>query len=154
MSEVFETPAAEAPAGAEAGGWTWQELLSSMDDAPVEEGQLADRLMGEIESLGVDIAALLPSARIEEIAAVIEAGDASGARTVVRHLAPAAVRRLSRRALAERPLRAHAESFVARYAAELEKARDGREDGAISRLLACEEGRTFLLFDAALGEAR
>ena len=153
VSQVFET--AGEPA-AEGGGWSWQELLSSMDDAPVEDRQLVDRLIGEIEGLGVDADALLPPARIEEIAAAVDSGDAAGGRAVVRHLAPAAVRRLSRRALAEPALRAHAERYIKSYAQRLDEAvaRKGRGSPSVSSLLAAEEGRAFLLFDAAIGDSR
>ena len=151
VSQVFE--AAADPATPE-GGWTWQELLSSMDDAP-EAGHLADRLIGEIEALGADTAALLPGARIDEIAAVLAAGDQAGARSVVRHLAPTAVRRLARRLMAERGLRSHAERFVEGHAKAVEAAiaRDKAGPG-LADLLDSEEGRAFLLFDAALGDLR
>ena len=161
VSNVFEA-AGEPPAGtatpeaAPGGGWTWQELLSSMNDAPVDEAQLTDRLIGEIEGLGVDLGALLPRARIDEITTVMAAGDVAGARTVVRHLAPAAVRRLSRRTLAEQGLRGHAERFVKRYADIIDNALEMRDQGApaVVALLSTDEGRTFLLFDAALGYQR
>jgi hypothetical protein len=152
VSNVFEgVPEQPAANGA---GWTWQELLSSMDDAPVNDGQLADRLVGEIEGLGVDLGALLPAGRIEEIAAVMGSGDSGGARSVVRHLAPAALRRLSRRILSEKALRAHAERYVQRYWTALDRALDdrGRTGPTVSDILSSDEGRTFLLFDAALGE--
>jgi hypothetical protein len=152
VSQVFETAGAPSTEG---GGWTWQELLSSMDDAPVEDRQLVDRLIGEIEALGVDPDAILPPARIEEIAGVIDAGDALGGRELVRHLAPAAVRRLSRRTLAEPALRAHVERYVKRYGQRLDEAaaRKGRGGGpSVSSLLSAEDGRAFLLFDAALGD--
>jgi len=153
---VFEqagpAQAAAAQPAAGSGDWTWQDILSSMDDAPVEDAQLADRLIGEIEGLGVDITALLPTSRIDEIAVVIEAGDEAGARSVVRHLAPAAVRRLSRRALSERPLRAHAERFVRAYGAALQEATESKSGRSLASLLATEEGRAYLLFDAAVGD--
>ena len=150
VSQVFVSAAEPS----EGGEWTWQELLSSMDDAGVDDAQLVDRLIGEIEGLGADLAALLPQARIDEIAAVMEAGDAAGARKVVRHLAPAAIRRLSRRAMAEKSLRGHAERFVQRYAAAIDEAasRPGRGGTTVSSLLSTEGGRTFLIYDAALGD--
>jgi hypothetical protein len=149
VSQVFES--ASEPASADAGGWTWQELLSSMDDAPVDGRQLVDRLVGEIEALGVDADALFPPVRIEEIANVVEAGDVLGVRRLIRHLAPAAVRRLQRRALGEPALRAHAERFIKGYGRSLDEAtRKGRPE--ITRLLSAEDGRAFLLFNAALGD--
>jgi hypothetical protein len=156
VSQVFEgagQPAAPAGSGSEGADWTWQELLSSMDDTPVDDRQLVDRLLGEIEGLGVDPAAFLPSARIDEIAAVQEAGDAEGAKAIVRRLAPTAVRRLSRRILAEKGLRAHVERFVGDYALQIRKLSgesDGRE--AVISLLSTDEGRAFLLFETAVGD--
>lgn len=150
VSSVFgggaEPPAQEA-------GWSWRGLLSSMPDAPVEDGHLADRLIGEAEALGVDLAALLPPARLDEIAVVVRAGDLAGARAVVRHLSPAAVRRLSRRAVSDRSLREHAEHFVSRYAEAIEEAMN-QPGGDVLALLDTDEGRTFLLFNAALGDLR
>ena len=156
VSQAFEgagqpPPAAGAPDGAD---WTWQELLSSMDDSPAGGRQLIDRLLGEIEGLGVDPAAFLPPARVEEIAAVHEAGDVAGARAIVRRLAPTAVRRLSRRILAEKALRTHVERFVSDYDEQI-RALSGQKSGgreAVLSLLANDEGRAFLLFDTALGD--
>ena len=157
VSQVFEgagQSSAPAGAGSEGADWTWQELLSSMDDTPVDDRQLVDRLLGEIEGLGVDPAAFLPPARLDEIAAVQEAGDAGGARAIVRRLAPTAVRRLSRRILAEKGLRAHVERFVGDYDEQIRKLagqpQGGRE--AVHTLLASDEGRAFLLFETALGD--
>lgn len=153
ISQVFGAAATQsAPSDSE--GWSWQDLLGSMDDAPVEDDQLADRIIGEVEALGADLAALLPTQRIEEIAAVLEAGDVAGARLVVRGLAPAAVRRLSRRVLAERPLRGHADRYIRRYEAALNEALERGPGGeTFASLLATDGGRAFLLFDAAVGEA-
>ena len=157
VSQAFEgagQTAAPAGAGSEGADWTWQELLSSMDDTPVDDRQLVDRLLGEIEGLGVDPAAFLPAARIDEIAAVQEAGDAGGARALVRRLAPTAVRRLSRRILAEKGLRAHVERFVGDYDEQIRKLAGQSEGGreAVQTLLASDEGRAFLLFETALGD--
>ena len=156
VSHAFEgagQPAAPAGAGSEGADWTWQELLSSMDDGPVDNRQLVDRLLGEIEGLGVDPAAFLPPARIDEIAAVQEAGDAEGARAIVRRLAPTAVRRLSRRILAEKGLRAHVERFVGDYDEQIRR-QVGKPGGreAVITLLSSDEGRAFLLFETAVGE--
>ena len=132
--------------------WTWKDLLSSMDE-PVDEEALAERMMGEISALGIDAAALLPRSRIDEIAAVMQAGDSAGAREVVRRLAPAAVRRLSRRVLTDKVLRAEADRYVSRYEALLGDAvaRD-REGFMTAALLGSEPGRAFLLLDAAIGD--
>lgn len=152
ISQVFDTPVS-AERDARPDGLSWQDLLGSMDDAPIEDDQLADRIIGEVESLGADLPALLPAQRIEEIAAVLEAGDVAGARMVVKRLAPAAVRRLSRRVLAERPLRNHADRYIRRYEAALNEAlQSGKGGKGFSALLNSDGGRAFLLFDAAVGE--
>jgi hypothetical protein len=123
-----------------------------MGDSPTESRQLADRLIGEVEALGVDLAALLPAGRVEELAAVLQAGDLAGAREVVRHVAPAAIRRLSRRTLTDRSLRSHAERFVKSFSDAMESARVDETGPGLRELLSTEEGRTYLLFDAALGD--
>ena len=82
-----------------------------------------------------------------------ESGDAEGARAIVRRLAPTAVRRLSRRILAEKGLKAHVERFVGDYDVQIRKLSgesDGRE--AVVSLLSTDEGRAFLLFETAVGD--
>src|SRR5690606_31719272 len=98
FASVFE---AAGGRGDEPGGaWTWKELLSSID----ETGQGQDHrrreeaaLVGEIMAMGVDPGALLSRQRVEEIAAAMQTGDREGAREVVHMLAPAGIRRLTRR---------------------------------------------------------
>ncbi|MGZ8363744.1 MAG: polar localization protein TipN, partial [Caulobacteraceae bacterium] len=152
VSGVFDS-ARDQDAETPASVWTWQELLTSMDDAPLDEDKLTDRLIGELEALGVDLPALLPAGRLAEIAAVIQAGDEAGARIVIRKLAPAAIRRLSRRLLTERSLRAHADRYVARYQSALDEAAKRDRDGeAVEGLIASDAGRAYLLFDTALAD--
>ncbi len=155
-------PAQAAAVEPDADEWTWKELLTSMDDddapaaAPTiahDDEALADRLIAEIEALGVDATALLPRARIDEIAAALQTGDASGAREVVRRLAPAAVRRLSRRVLTDKVLRTEADRYVRRYEELLtDSARKDREGYMMAALLGSDPGRAFLLLDAAVGD--
>lgn len=143
-------PPAEPPVADE---WTWKELLTSMDDTADDDEALADRLIAEIGALGVDASALLPRVRIDEIAAALQAGDASGAREVVRRLAPAAVRRLSRRVLTDKILRGEADRYVRRYEELLgDAARRDREGYMTAALLGSDPGRAFLLLDAAVGD--
>ena len=143
-------PAANAGAGEE---WTWKDLLSSIDAPPVDDEVLADRLISEIEALGLDAPALLPLARIDELAAVMQAGDVAGARDVVRSLAPSAVRRLSRRVLTDKVLRAHADRYLERYEHLLaDSAKRDRDGFVTATLLGSDPGRAFLLFNAAVGE--
>jgi hypothetical protein len=144
-------PAGRAEWGADLDEWTWKDLLSSMDDAPATDDLLAQRLAREIDKLGVDAAALLPQARIEDIAAALGAGDTAAARDRVRRLAPAAIRRLSRRVLTDKPLRDHADRFVEQYRSLLQSAR-AEGSGTPASLLANESGRAYLLLEAAVGE--
>ena len=98
------------------------------------------------------VLALLPLARVEEASQALSDGDASRARDIVRRVAPAAVRRISRRVLTDRPLRADVDRLVRHYARSLaESARNGDAVG-VSALLASDPGRTFLLLDAAVGD--
>jgi len=137
----------------EEGGWTWTDLLNSIDETPPDEDALADRMIGEIEALGLDPAALLPRARIDEIAAAIQAGDGSGAREVVRRLAPAAVQRLSRRVLLDGGLRSQTERYLRRYNEIVADAKDRDKEGfMVAALLSSDPGRAYLLLDAGLGE--
>ena len=136
--------------------WTWKDLLTSMDDAPTDTDALADQMIREIETLGVDAAALLPRPRVEDIAAAMAQGDASAARDVVRRLAPAAIRRLSRRVLTDRLLREQVDRYLQRYQGLLAAApgQDGGAAGpqAAAGLLGSDAGRAYLLLDAAVGD--
>ena len=150
------TPPTRRDAQASADGsdeWTWKDLLSSIEEQPLDDDSLTEQLVGEIEALGLDVGALLPRARIEEIAAALTTGDAAGAREVVRRLAPAAVRRLSRRVLTDKVLRAHADRYVRHYEGLLNSsASDDRAGHQTAALLGSESGRAFLLLDAAVGD--
>ena len=146
-------PAPSAASPPKDGGWTWKDLLSSIDEPPIDDEVLAERLISEIEALGLDAAALLPLTRIDEIAAVMQSGDTDGVRAVVRTLAPGAVRRLSRRVLTDKVLRSHADRYVRRYEDLLhDSQRRDREGFMTAALLGSGPGRAFLLFNAAVGE--
>ncbi len=131
--------------------WTWKDLLSSIEEAPSGEDRLAEQMIGEIAALGVDAAALLPRPRVEEIAASVRAGDPLAARESVRRLAPAAVRRLSRRVLVDKALREQADRYVRHYEGLLRGTAGDDDDGA-STLLSSDPGRAYLLLDAAVGD--
>jgi len=133
--------------------WTWKDLLSSIDEPPMDDEVLAERLIAEIENLGLDASGLLPLNRIDEIAAVLQSGDVEGAREVVRNLAPSAVRRLSRRVLTDKVLHAHADRYLQRYEDLLaDSAKRDRDGFVTAALLGSDPGRAFLLFNAAVGE--
>ena len=104
--------------------------------------------------MGVDAAALLPRPRIGEIVATVQSGDTAGALELVRRLAPAAIRRMSRRMISDRRLRAQTERFVRRYQGLIADAASRQGDAAVvlSALLGSDQGRAYLLLDAALGD--
>lgn len=151
FSSIFEAAGGAAEDRApESDGWTWKELLTSIEDEP---GTLEDGLLGEIASMGIDPRALLPDARVEEIAVVVQAGDQQGAREVVRKLAPAAIRRISRRLLTDQALKSRIAEFLKRQDGQLQ-ATGGRPDAAklVGGLLGSDAGRAYLLLDAAAGD--
>jgi len=154
---VFDAAGGQTPP--DESGWTWKELLTTLDGAdaaggPIDEGKLGDILFGEIQSMGIDPAALLPKGRIEEIAAAIQTGDSAGGREVVRTLAPAAIRRIARRMLSDGPFRARALGLTDKFGeAIVEAAQRDRQGFQAAALLATNAGRAFLLLDAASGQS-
>lgn len=160
FTSIFEAAAGRPPEPVPAAdGWTWKDLLSSMDEAedgPDEAPPAAvsdATLVAEIAVMGIDPAALLPRSRIEEIAAAIQTGDLDGAREVVRRLAPAATRRLTRRLFTDEVLKRQVITFVGRYLDLLEGAADSDPQGfGVADLLGSDLGRAYLLFDAAMGD--
>ena len=132
--------------------WTWKELLSSMDEpgeAATVAGGSDEMLLNEIDAMGIDAAALLPRARIDEIAAAVNQSEPAMMRAIVRRLAPAGIRRLSRRLLSDRAFRAQADRFTDRYQGLLDDAARERNAVVVAALLGSDQGRAFLLIDAA-----
>lgn len=127
--------------------WSWTELLASLEEPGGEPAELAESLTGELLAMSIDPAELLPSARVVELAELIRSGDAVKARDVVRRLAPAAVRRLSRRVLTDEALKRRAQAYLTHYRALTDDAAD-----AAPALLETTSGRLFLLLDAAAGD--
>ena len=151
---VFDAANGREPIEPSDDSWTWKELLSSMDEPPADDGAVAQMLLGEIEAMGIDAGALLPRGRIDEIAVVLRNDAFEGGRPIVRRLAPAAVRRLARRIMSDRAFRAQADRFVRRYRTlVLEALENGAGGASISSLLGSDQGRAFLLIDAATSEA-
>lgn len=169
---VFDKAEAKAPSDEPAGGedsaWTWKDLLGGLSRNPAVESpaapepaasqpnpdaQAAEYLIGQIAFMGIDPAALLPRARIDEIAAAVQTGDTTGAREVVKRLAPAAIRRLVRKLFSDNALRSETERFLSRYGALVaEAAQQDRQGFLIATLLGSDSGRTYLLLDAAVGD--
>jgi hypothetical protein len=120
--------------------------------APIDAAALADRVTAAIRRMGVDPNALLPRARIEEAARALAGQDPDRARQIVRRVAPAAVRSVSRRILADADLRADADAYIRAFGLEMQDhARRGDSHDVQSRL-ATDEGRAFMLLDAAIGD--
>jgi hypothetical protein len=145
--------APSAPAEPQQGGRSWRNLLSGLESAAPGDVALGEKMAGEILAMGIDPTALLPRARIDEIAATIQTHDEGGAREVVKKLAPAAIRRLVRRLFSDAPLRADAERFLRRYAGMMDEAAEqDREGFLVAALLSSDAGRAYLLLDAAFGD--
>ncbi|MBA4014014.1 MAG: polar localization protein TipN [Phenylobacterium sp.] len=162
FSHVFEQAGGRHEEPAAADGWTWKDLLSSLEEhdegaaeaeAEAASRPLEDILAGEIGAMGIDPTALLPRSRIHELAVALQVRDVDGARAVVRKLAPAATRRLTRKLFTDEPLKRQVMTYLARYNELLEDAAERDAEGfVVETLLSSEAGRTYLLFDAAAGD--
>ena len=121
---------------------------SDQTDAQLEV--LTERVIAAIRRMGVDPNALLPRSRVEESGQAIADRDPDRARQIVRRVAPAAVRSVSRRVLSDSDLRNDAEQFVHGFGQRL-RARTG-DGAAVLALLTSDGGRAFMLLDAAIGD--
>lgn len=126
--------------------------LNAAIGTPEEIDALAGRVASAIRRMGVDPNALLPRPRVEEAAQAFAGHDPARARQIVRRVAPAAVRSVSRRVLSDDALRADAEAYVRAFAhgLKLQAERGDAED--VQMRLATDEGRAFMLLDAAVGD--
>lgn len=125
-------------------------------DTPVmpaaDSEALGERITAAIRRMGVDPNALLPRSRVEEASQAVTAGDPDRARQIVRRVAPAAVRSVSRRVLTDPDLRADAEAYVRSFSQDL-SARAAADDGpGVLGRLTSDGGRAFMLLDAAIGD--
>jgi hypothetical protein len=157
FSAVFEAAgglaADQAEAPHEGESWTWKDLLASIDGADPEGERLQDVLGREFAKMGIEPEKLLPKARIDEIAAAVQTGDAAGARTVVKRLAPAATRRIERRLFTDEESRRQAEVYIRRYQTLVNDAMVRDPEGFVmATLLGDDAGRIYLLLDAAAGD--
>jgi len=156
------TPAAPPLRDAPAADLDWSDLtasgpaLAATSPAPIgspdEIDALASRITDAIRRMGVDPNALLPRPRIEETAQAFAARDPARARQIVRRVAPAAVRSVSRRVLSDDGLRADAEAYVRAFAHGLKLQAERGDAHDIQARLATDEGRAFMLLDAAVGD--
>jgi hypothetical protein len=130
--------------------WTWKDLLASID---VGGDRLEATLSAELAKMGIEPAKLLPKGRIDQIAAAVQTGDLDGAREVVRRLAPAATRRIVRRLFTDEELRLQVATYVGPYQKLVDDAAVRDPEGFLmASLLGGDEGRLFLLLDAAGGD--
>ncbi|MDO9079033.1 MAG: tipN [Brevundimonas sp.] len=125
-------------------------------DTPMMPAEAADaleeRITAAIRRMGVDPNALLPRSRVEEAAQAVTERDPDRARQIVRRVAPAAVRSVSRRVLTDPDLRTDAEAYVRAFARDLAN-RAGANDGpGVLGRLTSDGGRAFMLLDAAIGD--
>ena len=119
---------------------------------PAEAGALENRVVAAIRRMGVDPNALLPRSRVEEAARAVADGDPDRARQIVRRVAPAAVRSVSRRVLTDPDLRADAEAFVRATTVELSSLARNGDGPAVNGRLTSDGGRAYMLLDAAIGD--
>ncbi|CAN5156442.1 polar localization protein TipN [soil metagenome] len=119
---------------------------------PSDADGMADRITAAIRRMGVDPNALLPRSRVEEAAAAFAERDPDRARQIVRRVAPAAVRSVSRRVMSDPELRADAEHYVRAYSQKLAESARAGDAGGVLGALATDAGRAFMLLDAAVGD--
>ncbi|MDB5458891.1 MAG: polar localization protein TipN [Caulobacteraceae bacterium] len=151
-SERLFEPGAPAPPEGDP-DWTWNELVSALDENDADDTEMERVLIAEIDGLGIDAAALIPRRRLSDIAQAYEQGDAAAARDIMHRLAPAAVRKLARLVLSDKLMRAQAERFIDRYVGLIRGASRRGSDGlTAANLLGSDAGRAFLLLDAAVGD--
>src|SRR5690606_14957814 len=141
-----EAPRAPAPAG----GLDWADLVGDEPEpAPLDLDQpvmsadaeaLADRITAAIRRMGVDPNALLPRQRVEEAAQAFADRDPDHARQIVRRVAPAAVRSVSRRVMSDAELRSDAERYVRAFAQTLADQGRGGDAAAVLSILATDAG--------------
>ena len=113
---------------------------------------LGQRVVAAIRRMGVDPNALLPRSRVEEAARAVSEGDADAARQIVRRVAPAAVRSVSRRVLTDPSLRADAEAYVRAFGRDLAGRARAADGPGVLASLTSDGGRAFMLLDAAIGD--
>jgi len=165
-------PVQQGSRAGESAGWSWRDLLNGMDgngqpmEAPppaqtvipqppadADFDNLDDLMVGEVSAMGVDAAALLSRSRIDEAILAIMSEDNEGARNLVRRVAPAAIRRLSRRLVSDPVLRQQANDFATAYDQQINIALMSKDAArSLQEVLANDRGRAFLLVDAAMAD--
>ena len=163
--EPTEEPARRAAAPTQSSGLDWADLVDDgagqsqvepMDlDQPImpsDADAMSDRITAAIRRMGVDPNALLPRSRVEEAADAFANRDPDRARQIVRRVAPAAVRSVSRRVMSDAELKSDAERYVRAYSQKLASAARTGDAPSVLAALATDAGRAFMLLDAAVGD--
>jgi hypothetical protein len=119
---------------------------------PADAEALAERIAAAIRRMGVDPNALLPRSRVEEAAEALAGRDPDRARQIVRRVAPAAVRSVSRRVLSDPDMKQDAERYVREFNRVIEDYARAGDGSAVLNRLASDGGRAFMLLDAAVGD--
>ncbi len=170
-----QRPVPQGSRAGESAGWSWRDLLNGMDSngqptqsagtqpaaqpaAPLPPSDadfdnLDDLMVGEVSAMGVDAQALLSRSRIDEAILAIMSEDNEGARNLVRRVAPAAIRRLSRRLVSDPVLRQQANDFTTAYDQQINIALMSKDAArGLQEVLGNDRGRAFLLVDAAIAD--
>jgi hypothetical protein len=172
-----QRPTPQGSRAGESAGWSWRDLLNGMDsngqptgDQPVQAqppaqtaaplppsdadfDNLDDLMVGEVSAMGVDAQALLSRSRIDEAILAIMSEDNEGARNLVRRVAPAAIRRLSRRLVSDPVLRQQANDFTNAYDQQINIALMSKDVArSLQEVLSNDRGRAYLLVDAAIAD--
>jgi hypothetical protein len=163
--EPTEEAIRRAPPPPQSGPLDWADLVNDgasqqptepMDlDQPImpsDADAMSDRITAAIRRMGVDPNALLPRSRVEEAAEAFADRDPDRARQIVRRVAPAAVRSVSRRVMSDPELKSDAERYVRAYSQKLAGAARSGDAGCVLASLATDAGRAFMLLDAAVGD--
>jgi hypothetical protein len=156
FSSVFEASGGKSPdEGGDTEGWTWKELLSSLDEGAGhrDPASLEAALVSEVAKLGIEPAELLSRDSVDEIAAAIQVGDADGARERVRKLTPAAIRRIVRSLSTDEALTRQVAKNLGLYRALLDDAMERDPEGfLVATLLGSDGGSAYLVLEAAIAE--
>jgi hypothetical protein len=154
FASIFEPGGGKPTDEADADGWSWKDLLSSIDEAEnADPAKVEQTLLREVAEMGIDPAVLFPGDKLDEVATALRSRDVEEARQVVRTMAPAANRRVARRLYTDEKLKRQALLFIGRYRdLVVEAAADGQGRGELSALLTSEAGRVYLLLEAAAGD--
>lgn len=163
--EPTDEPAQRPVAPTPAPGLDWADLVNDgagqqpvepMDlDQPImpsDADAMSDRITAAIRRMGVDPNALLPRSRVEEAADAFANRDPDRARQIVRRVAPAAVRSVSRRVMSDPDLKSDSERYVRAYSQKLVSAARSGDASSVLAALATDAGRAFMLLDAAVGD--